>query len=262
MDCKNYTMTEAEAMQAARENMTYIEQLDHLIWSIVRDEGDFYEARKIALERAEKEGDDFRERPQSEVKYPLASTIASCFPELSEKNIEAILKWERRREKSRTRSEGRRGNSNNLWRIFGEAYFRAKGFVSRTKSELYKNRVFEIVDEISILNDMEHEKILSTQRVFQHMINRRYSGKRFNLPVRISHTNRTCSRSPRRSPVRSAAKSGDDSGDGDPDQGDPPRPSLTVPPPHSFPFNQKLNSFASSWVSPPSRWSMAGRWAA
>lgn len=65
----------------------------------------------------------------------------------------------------------------------------------------------------------------------------------------------------RRSPVRSAAASSPGDSDGDPDQGDPPRPSLTVPSLHSSPSYQKLNSFPFSWIFPPSRWSMAGRWA-
>jgi hypothetical protein len=136
--------------------------------------------------------------------------------------------------------------------------------VSRTERELDKNRVFEDVEEISQYYSMEHNRVLATQRVFQHMINRRYSGRRSILPTMATYRPRTSSRS-RRSPVRSAAKSGSDDGGGDGDSdgpGEPPGPKLTVPSSHNFHVAIQLNSLPRSRTVHPCSWCMGWRWAA
>ncbi|NLE26905.1 MAG: hypothetical protein GX625_16500 [Clostridiaceae bacterium] len=254
-------MTEAEAMQAARNNMVYLEQLAYLVWSW-HDRGmPFLEAREKAIKVAEEKGDDFMHYPQAQEKYPTETMLAYCFPELTEKNIAALLKWKRKRNRPKTRNEGRRSRRSqrkNLWRIWGESHWRANRFI--------KEVPWDEDSPEEHLNVLEDE--LKVVAVFQHMINTRYSGRRFKLPMRTTYTPRTSSRD-RRAPARSSAKSDDGGGDGGSDQGEPPRPSYTgrVTPPapiqaRLIPFCYKVNSFIPSRTPLPCYWCMDWRWAA
>jgi len=265
-------MTEAEAMQAARENMVYLEQFAYLVWNL-NEKMPFSEARKKAIKVAEEKGDDFVHYAVPEEIYPPETMLAYCFPELSEKNIAAVLKWKRKRDRARMRSEGRRSRSKRLWRIFGEAHWRCRrlclseqGFVSEEAelwTESFMRGTGETTGEETSPGEHLHtlERSVKVSVVFQHMINRRYSGRRFCRPMRATYRPRTSSRS-RRSPVRSAAKAGDDGGgDSESDPGDPPRPVLAVPSlstPPTLTTPQRNNSTLSRIVH-PRRWSM-GRW--
>lgn len=268
-------MTEAEAMQAARENMVYLEQFAYLVWSR-HDRGiPFLEARKSALEEAEKKGDDFVHYAVPEEIYPPETLLAYCFPELTGKNIAAVLKWKRKRDRVRTRSEGRRSRRKNLWRILGESHWRAdrllieSGFSEEANchADRFMVKTGDVPGEEGSpekhLNTLERK--LKVIAVFQHMINQRYSGRRFTLPTMATYRPRTSSRTPRRSPVRSAAKSGgdDNGGDGDSDcPGEPPRPKLAVPSSHNLYSTLQVNSFPHSRIVHPCSWCMGGRWAA
>jgi len=258
----NYTMTEAEAMQAARENMVYLEQFACLVWNL-SDKMSFAEARKKAIKVAEEKGDEFMHYPQAQKEYPTETMLAYCFPELTEKNIAAVLKWKRKRDRARMRSKGRRGVKSAI-RIFGEAWsltgrfmaFPEKGIIQQDRDE----------EEWTESDRKAAAKYNIISSVFHRMINIRYSGRRFILPTMATYRPRTSSRSPRRSPVRSAAKSGgDDNGEGDSDgPGEPPRPVLTVP---SLQTSSTLtppqrNSFSHSRIVHPCRWSLGWRWAA
>lgn len=249
-------MTEAEAMQAARENMVYLEQFAYLVWNL-NEKMPFSEARKKAIKVAEEKGDDFVHYAVPEEIYPPETMLAYCFPELSEKNIAAVLKWKRKRDRARMRSEGRRSRGKNLWRIFGEAWHLAKKYMACR--ELLPGQ-----DEGSPrehLNTLEKEVEITS--AFQRMLNRRNSGRRSILPTMATYRPRTSSRS-HRSPVRSAAKSGGDDGGGDSesDPGDPPGPKLTVPSLQTFLFNHQLNSSILSRTPHPCSWCMERRWAA
>lgn len=90
-------------------------------------------------------------------------------------------------------------------------------------------------------------------RAFSALLNRR--------PSIISSINRK----PHSTESRGGCKrdeAGDDGGDPDPDQGDPPGPSLTVLSFQTFPFSKKPNIPFLSRTIPPRRWPMAWRWAA
>ncbi len=268
-------MTEAEAMQAARENMVYLEQFAYLVWNL-NEKMPFSEARKKAIKVAEEKGDDFVHYAVPEEIYPPETMLAYCFPELSEKNIAAVLKWKRKRDRARMRSEGRRSRSKRLWRIFGEAHWRCRrlclsenGFVSE-EAELWTESFMrgsgEETGEESSPGEHLHtlERSVKISAVFQHMINTRYSGRRFILPTMATYRPHTSSsRSPRRAPVRSAAKAGDDGGgDGDSDgPGEPPRPVLTVPSLSTSPTltTPQRNNSTLSRTPHPCRWPVLGR---
>ncbi|MPM09925.1 hypothetical protein SDC9_56249 [bioreactor metagenome] len=273
-------MTEAEAMQAARENMVYLEQFAYLVWNL-NEKMPFSEARKKAIKVAEEKGDDFVHYAVPEEIYPPETMLAYCFPELSEKNIAAVLKWKRKRDRARMRSEGRRSRSKRLWRIFGEAHWRCRrlclseqGFVSEEAelwTESFMRGTGETTGEETSPGEHLHtlERSVKVSVVFQHMINRRYSGRRFCRPMRATYRPRTSSRS-RRSPVRSAAKSGgdDNGGDGDSDQGEPPKPShkgraipLAPIQARQFLLTHKPNSLSPSRTPHPCHWCMDWRWA-
>jgi hypothetical protein len=268
-------MNEAEAMQAAREFIGMLHELAYLIeWNLDVDTS-FYEARKIAMDRLRKmEDEEFQSLftggfACSLIGDSIKDQIEWCFPQLTSQCVTALIKWKHRRDRTRARRvygrHYRRGsNKGNLWRVFGEAYARAEEHVSRTERELDKNRVFEDVEEISQYYSMEQNRVLATQRVFQHMINTRYSGRRFILPTMATYRPHTSSsRSPRRAPVRSAAKAGDDGGgDGDSDgPGEPPRPVLTVPSLSTSPTltTPQRNNSTLSRTPHPCRWPVLGR---
>lgn len=238
MDCKNYTMTEAEAMQAARENTAYIEQLSYLILSLVKEGKSFYEARATAMERADKEGDNFRERPQSQEEYSLGTMLFYCFPELSKKNVAAVLKWKWRREK-KNRSWGK-----NYFKIFGEAQQLTNRAVSRPSGdreefpEAWKNHDAAF---LAFFRMVERDAPVCSNAMVARTFNKA-SSSRARRSVRAA----------------TSSSSGDD---GESDPGEPPRPSLTVPSFQPSLSNKKLNSFSPSRIFPPSRWSMSGRWA-
>ncbi len=235
----NYTMTEAEAMQTARENTTYIEQLGYLIQSMVEEGKSFYEARAAAIERADEEGDDFRERPQSQEKYSLKEYLTYCFPELSETALQSLLKWENKRAK-KTKKQGK-----NFFKIFGKAQQLTNRAVSRPSGdreefpEAWKNHDAAF---LAFFRMVERDAPVCSNAMVARTFNRG-SSSRARRPVRAA----------------TSSSSGDD---GESDQGEPPRPPLTVPSLHSFPSYQKLNSFSPSWIFPPNRWSMSGRWQA
>ncbi|NCC58415.1 MAG: hypothetical protein EOM17_12410 [Synergistales bacterium] len=270
-------MTEAEAMQAAREFIGMLHELAYLIeWNLDVDTS-FYEAQKIAIDRIrEMEDEEFQSffsggHDSPYIGSSIRDQIKWCFPQLTDQSVVAAIKWKHKRDREHTRRlygrHYRRGrNKGNLWRIFGEAYARAEGLASHTERELDKNRVFEDVEEMSQYHAIEHNRLLATQRVFQHMINTRYSGRRFILPKMATYRPHTSSSRSRRSPVRSAAKSGgdDNGGDSESDQGEPPRPVLTVPSLSTSPTltTPQRNNSTLSRTPHPCRWSLDWRWAA
>lgn len=253
-----------------------LHELAYLIeWNLDVDTS-FYEAQKIAIDRIrEMEDEEFQSffsggHDSPYIGSSIRDQIKWCFPQLTDQSVVAAIKWKHKRDREHTRRlygrHYRRGrNKGNLWRIFGEAYARAEGLASHTERELDKNRVFEDVEEMSQYHAIEHNRLLATQRVFQHMINTRYSGRRFILPKMATYRPHTSSSRSRRSPVRSAAKSGGDDGGGDSesDPGDPPGPKLTVPSLSTSPTltTPQWNNSTLSRTSHPCRWSM-GRWAA
>lgn len=266
--CENYIITDVEAMQVAKECIHGLDVLEYLIQQNIDLDTSFFEAQIIAIKQFREMGDEEYQALQGCKDKPLEYQIEDCFPQLTYQDIVSILRWKRKIDNMEARREfgrhhrRRERNKDKLWLFFGEAYYMAEKLVSQTRSEQEKNRIFE--DEREAMREfcMEHEKILAAERVFQHMINKRCSSRRFNLPIRVSsYTPRTSSYSrSRRSPVRSAAKSGDDDGGGDGDSdgpGDPPRPRHISVPSHrhySLTRRSQRNRFPLSWRSSPSSW--------
>ncbi len=262
--------------------MVYLEQFAYLVWNL-NEKMPFSEARKKAIKVAEEKGDDFVHYAVPEEIYPPEAMLVYCFPELSKENIAVVLKWKRKRDRAEMRSEGHRSRRKRLWRIFREAYWEGRrfclsehGFVSE-EAELWTESFMQGTSETTGEETSPREQLHTLERsvkisaVFQHMINKRYSGRRFILPTMATYRPRSSSRSPRRSPARSAAKSGgdDNGGDGDSDQGEPPKPShkgraIPLAPVQArlIPLTHKTNSFSSSRTPHPCRWSVPGRWAA
>ena len=276
-------MTEAEAMQAAREKLIFgkihIKEIALLIGWKVDNGQKFLEAREEVFAIEEEEGGWFeprralRQNPHQFdewVKNQKARTLNEylcyCFPEITKETAEKIIELDRERCKIKSIEVGRKEYVS-LKRsevVFKQRLEKAEAIVKKVAPNPLKHLEDEEHPEVWTKVDVgymnEYNKLLAV--VFNMLqrkeTNRReiYSSKNFT-PFHRQH-----SRSPRRAPVRSAAKAGDDGGgDGDSDSpGDPPGPKQVLPS-HNSPTltTPQRNSSTSSRIFHPCSWCMDWR---
>ena len=261
-------MTEPEAMQIARKNILFIEQIRYMIHDLMANQCvTFGQARREALETLEIEGVEFIFRPKFEGKITLGECLSMCFPELSAKSREGIFKWKLKKERKLNRSN----RKNPGWNLMGQVEQRVLKCLPLPKVKIDLNE--ELPEEWCNLskNVVEKGKLLSY--AFGSKARRKYQAREF-YPKGIfysffSEQHARAHRSRNRS-VKKKSGGDDGGGDGDPDSPDePPRPSykgrLIPPAPvqaRLIPLTHKTNSFSSSRTPLPCRWSVLGRWAA
>lgn len=243
---KDYTMSETEAMQAARSVLWALD--DFAFWVRINNNTmglGFHEARRLVLSAVESGDLCFGHYSPEWLPAEMVSEILSeVFPEISQQGRERLIKWQKKKIHRDLQIK-----SPDV-----EIYFAASKMAERLVGYPQKD----------VGKPSDSGRWNATVAAYSHMLKRRIDR---NQPHHVGYTIvRTSNRY--RSSVHSSNKRNDGSGsgggggdsDGDSDQGDPPGPSFVVPSLQTSQLNPILYSSAFSRIVHPCSCCMGGRW--